>query len=244
LIAFGGDTHSLIPLYMIGVFVSFSLSQAGMVRKWKRDGGPGWRTSAAINAFGCTLTSVVLVVVAVTKFTEGAWIILAWIPLIVLFFRAIHGHYQRVAEQLSLRAYMPEERRHSTVVVPIGGVNKAVVQALDYARSISDDVRAVYVNLDSKSSEEVKKDWELWGQGLPLIVLRSPYRSLMEPLLDYIEEVEKERPDDFLTIVLPEFVPARWWHHLLHNQRALLIKAALLFKRNITVTSVPYHLRR
>jgi amino acid transporter len=244
LIAFSGDTHSLIPLYMIGVFVSFSLSQAGMVRKWKRDRGPGWLTSAAINAFGCTLTSVVLAVVAITKFTEGAWIIVAWIPLIVLFFRAIHGHYQRVAEQLSLRAYMPEERRHSTVVVPIGGVNKAVVQALDYARSISDDVRAVYVNLDSQSSEEVKKDWELWGQGLPLIVLRSPYRSLMEPLLDYIEEVEKERPDDFLTIVLPEFVPARWWHHLLHNQRALLIKAALLFKRNITVTSVPYHLRR
>ena len=244
LVAFGGDTHALIPLYMIGVFVSFTLSQAGMVRKWRREGGEGWLTSALFNLVGAVATALVLVVVAVTKFAEGAWIIVLLIPLLVLWFRSVHKHYLRVAEQLSLRGWTTEPRRHNSVIVPISGVHRAVVQALQYAKMLSPDVRAVYVDVDPNATAAVRREWETWGQGVPLVVLTSEFRSVMEPLLEYIEQVDAERPDDFVTIVLPEFVPARWWHHLLHNQRALLIKGALLFKPNTVVTSVPFHLRK
>ena len=242
LVAYGGDTHALIPLYMIGVFVSFTLSQAGMVAHWRRLRGPGWRTSAAINGVGALVTAVVLIVVAITKAREGAWIVLVLIPLHVLFFRASRRHYDEVAAQLALGEDAGPPRRHNTVIVPVSGVHRAVVQALDYARTLSPDVRAVYVDIDPIATDRLRQQWQRWGRGVPLIVLESPYRSLMEPLLDYIEQVRAERPDDFLTVVLPEFVPARWWHHLFHNQRALLIKGALLFRPNIVVTSVPYHL--
>jgi hypothetical protein len=245
LVVYGGDTHSLIPLYMIGVFVSFTLSQAGMVEHWRRLRGPGWKTSAFINGFGAAVTGIVLVVVAVTKAHEGAWIILLLIPLHVLFFRATKRHYDIVAEQLSLKGWSNGiPRRHNTVLVPISGVHRAVVQAVEYAKTLSSDVRAVYVNVDPRVTEHLKDEWEQWGQGVKLVVLESPYRSLMEPFLEYIEGVDGQRPDDFLTVVLPEFVPAKWWHHLFHNQRALLIKGALLFKPNVIVTSVPFHLSR
>ena len=243
LVAFGGDTHRLIPLYMLGVFVSFTLSQSGMVVKWRRERKPGWRHSMVINAVGATLTGIVLVIVAITKFTEGAWIIVLLIPTLVAFFLAIHRHYARVAKQLSLRGMEIAARKHNTVVVPIGGVHRAVVQALDYARTLSDDVRAIYVDVDAQATEEIRREWSQWGRGIRLEILASPFRSVMEPLLEYIEITNEERPEDFVTVLLPEFVPARWWHHLLHNQRALLIKGALLFRRNVVVTSVPYHLR-
>lgn len=245
LVVYGGDTHSLIPLYMIGVFVSFTLSQAGMVAHWRRLRGPGWKTSALINGFGALVTGIVLVVVAVTKAHEGAWIILLLIPVHVFFFRLTKRHYDVVAAQLSLRGWTNETtRRHNSVLVPISGVHRAVVQAVEYAKTLSADVRAVYVNVDPMVTERLRGDWDQWGQGVPLVVLESPFRSLMEPFLEYIEQVDTERPDDFLTVVLPEFVPAKWWHHLFHNQRALLIKGALLFKPNVVVTSVPFHLRR
>ena len=244
LVAFGGDTHSLIPLYMIGVFVSFTLSQAGMVLHWWREGGAGWRTSAAINGAGALVTGVVLIVVAITKAAEGAWIILLLIPLNVVLFRVTRRHYDIVASQLTLRGWQRQARRHNTVLVPISGIQRAVVGAVDYARTLSSDVRAIYVNLDTSATEHLKREWEQWGDGVPLVVLQSPYRSLMEPLLDYIERVSAEQPEGYVTIVLPEFVPARWWHHLFHNQRALLIKGALLFKPNTVVTSVPFHLRQ
>jgi amino acid transporter len=243
LVAFGGDTHRLIPLYMLGVFVSFTLSQSGMVVKWRRERKPGWRHSMVINAVGATLTGIVLVIVAITKFTEGAWIIVLLIPTLVAFFLAIHRHYARVAKQLSLRGMEIAARKHNTVIVPIGGVHRAVVQALDYARTLSDDVRAIYVDVDAQATEEIRREWSQWGRGIRLEILASPFRSVMEPLLEYIEITNEERPEDFVTVLLPEFVPARWWHHLLHNQRALLIKGALLFRRNVVVTSVPYHLR-
>ncbi len=243
LVAFGGDTHALIPLYMIGVFVSFTLSQAGMVVHWRKLRGPGWRTSAAINGFGALVTGIVLLVVAATKAHEGAWIIMLLIPLNVLFFRTTRSHYDGVAAQLSLQGWTPPGPRRNTVVVPIGGIYRSVVEALAYAKTLSSDVRAVYVNIDPVATEQVKKEWNRWGEGLPLVILESPYRSLMEPLLEYIGQVSDENPAGYVTIVLPEFVPARWWHHLFHNQRALLIKGALLFKPNTVVTSVPFHLR-
>jgi amino acid transporter len=244
LIVYGGDTHSLIPLYMIGVFVSFTLSQAGMVVHWKKLRGPGWKTSAAINGFGALVTGIVLVVVAITKTREGAWIILLLIPVHVLLFRASRRHYEEVARQLSLEGFANGTKHKNIVLVPMSGVHRAVVQALEYAKTLSSDVRGIYVNIDPAALAQMRGQWDRWGNGVPLVVLESPYRSLMEPLLEYIEQVTTQRPSDFLTIVLPEFVPARWWHHVFHNQRALLIKGSLLFKPNIVVTSVPFHLRR
>jgi hypothetical protein len=244
LVIFSGDTHSLIPLYMIGVFVSFTLSQAGMVIHWRRLRGPGWRTSAAINGFGALVTGIVLLVVATTKAAEGAWIIMVLIPLNVLLFRMTRKHYDGVAAQLTLRDWQSHGPRHNTVVVPISGLQRAVVEALEYAKTLSSDVRVVYVNVDSAATGQLKTNWDRYGEGLPLVVLESPYRSLMEPLLEYIEQVHAQHPGDYVTVVLPEFVPAKWWHHLFHNQRALLIKGALLFQPNTVVTSVPFHLRR
>ena len=244
LVVFRGDTHALIPLYMIGVFVSFTLSQAGMVVHWWRLRGPGWRASAAVNGVGALVTGIVLLVVAATKAHEGAWIIMLLIPLNVLFFRITRKHYEGVAAQLSLRGWNSRHKRRNTVLVPISGIQRAVVEALDYAKSLSPDVRAIYVNIDPATTDQLKEQWKQWGDSVALVILESPFRSLMEPLLEYIERVDDEHPDDYVTVVLPEFVPARWWHHLFHNQRALLIKGALLFKPNTVVTSVPFHLRR
>jgi amino acid transporter len=244
LFAYRGDTHSLIPLYMIGVFVSFTLSQAGMVVHWRKLKGPGWKTSAFINGLGAAVTGIVLVVVALTKSREGAWIILLLIPVHVVLFRATRRHYDEVARQLSLDGWTNGTRHRNTVLVPMSGVHRAVVQALEYAKTLSPDVRAIYVNIDPAATEHMCAQWKKWGDGVPLIVLESPYRSLMEPLLEYIDQVDASQPDDFVTIVLPEFVPARWWHHIFHNQRALLIKGALLFRPNVVVTSVPFHLNR
>ena len=244
IIAFRGDTQLLLPLYMIGVFISFTLSQAGMVIHWRKTGQPGWKTSAAINGFGAVVTGIVLVIVAVTKTFEGAWIVLLLIPLIVVGFNATRRHYDHVASQLTLRGYAPQARVRNTVLMPIGGMQRAVVEALRYAETLSDDVRAVYVDIDARATEQIRRDWESWGGRVKLVVLPSPYRSVMEPLLEYIRTVEGERPNDYVTVILPEFVPARWWQHLLHNQSALLIKGALLFRPNTVVTSVPFHLAR
>jgi amino acid transporter len=245
LVIFGGDTHALIPLYMIGVFLSFTLSQAGMVIHWHRLRTRGWRASAVVNGVGGIVTGIVLVVVAITKAHEGAWIIMLLIPLLVLFFRMTHRHYGAVAAQLRLAgAEEPDTPRHNTVVVPISGMQRAVVRALDYAKTLSPDVRAVYVDVDPAATQQLRQDWDTWGRGVPLVVLASPFRSLLEPLLEFIEELDAARADGYVTVVLPEFVPARWWHHLFHNQRALLIKGALLFRPNTVVTSVPFHLVR
>jgi amino acid transporter len=244
IIFFRGDTQSLLPLYMIGVFVSFTLSQAGMVVHWRQTKEPGWQTSALINGFGAAVTFVVLIIVAVTKTLEGAWIVILLIPAIVALFKATRRHYDHVAAQLTLRGYAPQRRVHNTVLIPIGGIQRAVVEALRYAETLSDDVRAVYVDVDPAATTQVKREWTTWGGRAQLVVLDSPFRSLMEPLLEYIERVERERPDDYVTVILPEFVPARWWQHLLHNQRALLIKGALLFRPNTVVTSVPFHLAK
>jgi amino acid transporter len=244
LLAYHGDTHQLIPLYMIGVFVSFTLSQAGMVLHWRRLKGRGWRTSAAINGFGALVTGIVLVIVSLTKGLEGAWIIILLIPCLVMLFRATRRHYDHVAAQLSVRNTAPEPRRHNAVLVPISGIQQAVLGALGYARSLAEDVRAVYVDVDPAATAQIRSEWPRWGGGTRLVTLDSPFRSLMEPLLEYIEAVQREDPAGYVTVVLPEFIPARWWHHLLHNQRALLIKGALLFRPRVIVTSVPFHLAR
>jgi len=227
---------------MIGVFVSFTLSQAGMVRHWFALRERGWRSSAVINGFGAIVTCVVLVIVAVTKAAEGAWIILLMIPVLVVIFEVTRHHYDSVAAELTLRDWQPGTAGRHVVIVPVGGLQRAVVEALRYARGLSDDVRAVYVEMDDAATTAVRRDWEKWGQDVTLVTLPSPYRSLLEPLLEYIEAVQAEDRNGYVTVVLPEFVPRRLWQHLLHNQHALLLKGALLFKPNLVVTSVPFHL--
>jgi amino acid transporter len=245
LVMFNGDTHALIPLYMIGVFVSFTLSQAGMVVHWRRLRTPGWRASAVINGFGAAVTGVVLVIVGATKGAEGAWIIMIMIPLLVGLFVITRRHYDEVASDLTLRGISPDTTpaRH-VVLVPIAGLQQAVVRALRYARSLDGDVRAVYVEIDPTATAMLKEQWPVWGAGVDLVVLDSPYRSLLEPLLEYVEGVQRADPDAYVTVVLPEFVPRHLWQHALHNQHALLIKGALLFKPNVVVASVPFHLGR
>jgi amino acid transporter len=243
LIVFQGDTHALIPLYAVGVFLSFTLSQAGMVEHWRDRKGRGWRKKLVINLTGAVATGVATVVLAVTKFTHGAWVVIFLIPILILMFRKIRWHYRIAAWQLSLDMYeRPPAPPRNTVVMPISGVNRVAIIALDYARQMGQDIRAVYVDVDPEETTRMKKDWERWGAGVPLVILPSPYRSFLEPFLTYLEEVRKQKPGEWITVVLPEVLPARWWENLLHNQRPLLIKAALLFKPRVIVTDVPYHL--
>ena len=243
IIVFGGDQHRLIPLYMIGVFLSFTLSQSSMFLRTTRMREPGWQLSAAISGFGALLTFLVLIIVMLTKTLDGAWIVIALIPILVTVFKLTRTHYESVAEQLSLANVEVDTTPHGhIVIVPIGGVHRAVIEALRYASALAKDVRAVYVNVNPESLVQLKKDWPMWGSHVKLVVLQSPYRSMTEPLLDYIDRMEKEHPDDYITVVLPEFVVKHWWHHLLHNQSALTLKAALLFRPRVVTTSVPFHL--
>ncbi|HEY3228877.1 MAG TPA: amino acid permease, partial [Roseiflexaceae bacterium] len=193
-----------------------------------------------------TLTAIVFMVIIVTRFTRGAWAVLVAIPLIVLLFRAIHQHYINVALQLSLTEARPvgAVQRHTALVL-VSGIHRGVIPALEYAQSIaSDNTTALYVDLDPEETLKMQAKWAKWASGTPLVVLPSPYRSLVRPILSYVDELDKRYDDDVLTVILPEFIPSKWWQHLLHNQTALLIKAALLFRKGIIVTSVPYHLEK
>ena len=242
IIVFGGDTHALIPLYAVGVFISFTLSQAGMVRHWLTDGGAGWRWRLGVNGVGALVTGAVTVVIAVTKFTHGAWIVVLLIPLLVLGFRAIHRHYDTVAHELSLVHLVEEPPVNNTVLVLVGDLHMGVVKALRYAQSLSPSPKAVYVELDPSATARLEERWSKGGCGVPMVVLASPYRSMLRPLLDYIGRIRERDANSVVTIVIPEFVPRRWWQHLLHNQTALLVKGALLFRRGVVVVDVPFHL--
>jgi amino acid transporter len=242
IVVFGGETHALIPLYAVGVFVSFTLSQSGMVRRWWRERHSGWWAHAAVNGLGAAATAVVTVIIGMTKFTHGAWIVVVLIPILVVGFWRIRVHYAHVAENLSLDHFERKPVTGHRVVVPIGGVHRATLRAVDYARQLSPEVTAVYVDQAGDGNRILAK-WAEWGAGVPIVVLDSPYRSITRPLLDYIDLLrEKFGRDGFVTVVLPEFIPHHWWHHLLHNQSALLLKGALLFRRNVVVVDVPFHL--
>jgi len=252
IILFAGDTHALVPLFAVGAFLAFTLSQAGMVLHWLKEGGPSSYGKAFINGLGAVATGVALLVVGFSKFAEGAWITILLVPLIVLAFQRVHGHYQEVRQQLSLHGLPPSLRpiAPARVVVPISGVHRGIVNAVLFAQSISSRVTGVYVELEPGSGTKVEQEWEEWWPDLPLVVVPSPYRSLVRPLLDFLERTDAEHNDGQLAVVvLPEFVTTHWWQNLLHNQTAILVKAALLYGRRKTggerlVVDVPYHLRK
>jgi hypothetical protein len=292
--AFGGDTSRLIPLYAVGVFLSFTLSQTGMVRHWlkagraltaapeasaadegavavegqkldaaharvpaehppgsnqidlanERKGAAHWRKSIAVNGLGAIATFIVLVVLVITKFVHGAWIVVLLIPFLVTVFRGVHRHYQDVATQLTTEGLVGIRPIRHEVIVPISGIHRGVLKALEYAKAIAPEhVTAVYINLDYEATQKLRAKWSEWGEGVELVVIASPYRSLVGPLIRYVDRRMTLHPDQMVTVVLPEFIPARWWQHLLHNQSSLMLKGALLFKPNVIVTSVPYHLK-
>ena len=244
LAGFGGETRRMIPLYAVGVFTAFTLSQAGMISRWLRLKEPGWKPGLAINLVGATATGIVTIVVGVTNFAKGAWIVIALIPILIVGMRAIHRHYQTAAGELAAQTPLdPAEIKH-TVIVPVSAVNRVARQTLAYARSISDNVTAVHITDDEAEIEAMRACWNALGTDVPLTIIESPYRSLVGPLLAYLDEIDRQRPDDTMTVILPEYIARHWWEQALHNQTALRIKAALLFRPGTVVTSVPYHLER
>ncbi len=248
-IMFRARTHALIPLYAVGVFISFTLNQAGMVRHWLKLRTPGWRRSALINGTGATATAVVLAVVAATKFTHGAWVILMLIPLLVMAFRAINHHYEDVARQLSLAERWPTPVHRHTVIVPVADLHRGVIKAVYYGQTLGSELHTVTIEVDSQATNELSSRWQEAFPNTPLEVLPSPYRSVIEPLLEYIDQFVQEE-GDYVTVLVPEFVPARWWHHLLHNQTAWALKTSLLYNRRgwrgrfRVITDVPFYLSR
>lgn len=244
ILLFNGDTHRLLPMYAVGVFISFTISQIGMVRRWLRLRLPGWMRNAIINSIGGMTTFTVFLIILVTRFTQGAWIVVVLIPLLVAILMRINQHYKQVAEQLSLDEYhAPHRLRHPRVIMPISNVHRGVLKALEFARSLSPDVTAVFVETSTEEGEKLRQKWEQWGDAVRLVSLPSPYRSIITPLLDYLNQLEAERqPNDVITVILPQFVPARWWENLLHNQAAWMIRLALLFRKGYIVIDVPYHL--
>ena len=243
IVLFRGETHALIPLYAVGVFISFTLSQTGMVRHWLVERGPGWRWRLAINGVGAAVTSVVTVVIAATKFSHGAWIVVLLIPVMVTAFRVVNRHYEALAAELSLEHLADEPPVTNTVLVLVGDLHMGVVRALRFAQSLTPNPKAVYVEIDPSRTLQLEERWAKGGSGVPLVVLASPYRSVLGPLFEYLGRIKAQEPHGVITIVIPEFVPRHWWQHVLHNQTALLVKGALLFRQGIVVVDVPFHLK-
>ena len=253
IVVFNGDTHRLIPLFAVGAFLAFTLSQIGMVVHWLRAQGRRWPLKAALNGLGAVATAAALLVIGATKFVHGAWIVVALIPLCVWGFSRVRAHYDEVARELSLAGELPALALPAAprVVVPVAGVHRGVVDAVRYARSISDDVTAVFVEIAPGTAEAMQERWQRYGMDslASLVVLPSPYRSAVGPFLAYLDSIDEAAGDGHLaTVLIPEFVPARWWHHALHNQTAWLLKLALLYRRrlgkNRTIVDVPFHLYR
>jgi amino acid transporter len=239
---FHGDTSALIPLYAIGVFVCFSLSQAGMVVHWRRLRDAGWSRRAWLNGLGAAATAVVAVIQVLTKFTHGAWIVVLIIPLIILLLRAIHRHYAHFAEEVRFRGQSPLMFLHHTVLVPVNRITQATSAALVYATAISEDVRALYVETSPGDAAAMRAEWESWEIGVPLDVVPSPYRSVLKPLVRYVDDLTASGATDLVSIVVPEIVPRRWWEHLLHNKTALFIRTAFLLRPNVIVIAVPFRI--
>jgi hypothetical protein len=251
LVVFGGDTNQLINLFAVGVFVSFTLSQSGMVCHWwrLRKEQKGAYRSMVINGLGALTTALVTIIVSVTKFIQGAWIVVLLIPLLVCMFIAINRHYLHVERVRITDIPILPEQIHHRLIVPIHRLDAAAIQSIAYARSISPHVTVVHVSIDDAEADKLRADWDRWQkrylkdeEETHLLVIESPYRSLLPPLLAYIDTIHERHPADTVSVVLPEFVVAHWWEHFLHNQTALRLKASLFFRPGIVVIDVPLHL--
>jgi amino acid transporter len=249
-IVFKGQVNAILPLYAVGVFTSFTLSQAGMVRRWFTNRERGWQASALMNGLGAIATLVVLGVIVSTKFILGAWLVVVAIPLVVCLFLAIHRHYEYVAQRLSIqglppRSYVPRPKptvvTHPAVVV-VGQLNRGTVEALDYARTIADEIVAVHVDLNSIDREKLQEKWRNLESDIPLEIIDSPYRSVIEPIVDFVIQFEEQHQGVFTTVVIPAFVTRNWWDSLLHNQTTLFLKTALRAKHSRVITTVRYYL--
>jgi len=241
-IAFGGVTNALIPLYVVGVFTSFTLSQSGMVRHHLTEREPGWRRSTVINAIGAVATFVVLIIVAVTKFSSGAWLPIVVIPAVILLFKGIHRHYSRIERSLHVEPGFRPRRMNHTVVVLVGRVHRGVLDALAYAKSLNPShLVAVSVVTDDEEQQRIHDQWQDFDLDVPLETVYSPYRELSRPVLTFLDELGDRYDNDIVTVLIPEFVVKHWWQHILHNQSALILKGRLLFRKGLVVTSVPYH---
>jgi amino acid transporter len=261
IIIFNASVTALIPLWAVGVFLSFTLSQAGMARHWwnnrllaasqtvQNDAAPrydrGWRWKLIINSLGAITTALVTLIFAVTKFVDGAWIIVLLLPAVVLSFFAVHRHYRTLAHDLSLENYgqPPPAGRHR-VILPISGIHQGTLQALEYALALSADVTAVHISIDQEQRAALERKWDWWGKGVRLVVIESPYRTFLEPFLEYVDQLcSILQPNERLTIVVPQFTPRHWWHNLLHTQTAFWLRFSLLSKRGIVITEVPYQVQ-
>ena len=259
IIIFSANVTRLIPLYAIGVFLSFTLSQTGMARRWWKIGHMkpgteikergstirfegGWEHKMVINGFGALCTATVTLIFAITKFRDGAWVVIVIIPTMIAVFLGIHRHYLAMAKNLSLDHFgaPPPMSRHR-VILAISGVHQGSLSALRYARSLSDDVTAVHVSIDPLETEKIQKKWEIWGEGVRLVVLESPFSLFIEPLLGYIADIDEHRsPDEIITIVVPQFIPHHWWNTFLHTRTAEQLRSALMFIKDVVITDVHY----
>jgi amino acid transporter len=249
LVVFKGSTDALINLFAVGVFMSFTLSQAGMVRHWWRLHGPHWQRSMVINGLGACTTLLVALIISFSKFLEGAWVVVLLIPLLVVMFLAIQKHYTRFERERTTYTPMRPEDIHHRLVVPIEVFDDVAIESLAYARSISSQVTAVHVAMDENETTQMEKRWEQWQQenltqqeDTHLLIIESPYRTLVPPLLAYIDTVHERHPDVTLSVLLPDYVITHWWEYLLHNQTIIRLKAALRSRPGIVVIDMPEHL--
>jgi amino acid transporter len=262
IVIFDANVTSLIPLYAIGVFLSFTLSQFGMAYRWLKTGrlkpgeemkeqgsvlrfDPGWRWKMVVNGLGGICTGIVMMIFTITKFVAGAWVVVILIPFLVSLFYAINRHYKHLADNLSLSDYIPSPQiRRRRVIMPISGVHKGTLEALRYARSLSSDITAVYVAIDDAQTQRIQQRWEKWTHDIPLVVIDSPYREFMHPLVNYIETIAaQKKPHENIMVVVPEFIPSKWWHNLLHMQNATSLRWALRFVPGVVVVDVPYQVK-
>lgn len=243
-IAFQGNVDRLIPLYAVGVFTAFTLSQAGMVRHWLQQQGKGWQWKVVVNGVGAVSTGIVLLVIIVEKGPQGAWVVVVVIPVLMWIFTQINRHYQKVRARLTLIGYEPSNQPPPphTVLVLVPDVHRGVLPALEYAREIADDCRAVHIEINPADTQRLKERWEQWSADMPLVIIESPYRSLIAPLVEYVKQVRQDHPRHLITVVLPEFVVTKWWERALHNNSAFLIKLALGNIRDVVITNVRYYL--
>ena len=247
IIAFKGQTEHLIPLYAVGVFIPFTLSQTGMMVKWIREKPKGWVPKLIVNTIGAFISFVVTIVFFLTKFPQ-VWPVLVFLPIIIFIFHQIHKHYLSVGEQLRLAASEPSVPiAGNVIIVPVAGITRVVENSLNYAKSLSpDQIIAVYVSFEREDEKKLEDKWKNWQPEVRLVTLYSYYRSIIHPLTKFIDTIEhKANEANYrVTVIIPQFIPKRGWHNILHNQSSLLIRASLLFRRDVIVTTVPYHLKK